>query len=79
VRDEGLGIPTSELDRIWNRFYRVAGVRHQSGSQVGLGLGLYISRDIVERHGGQVGVQSTLGAGAMFWFTLPLAHARQEG
>lgn len=79
VHDEGLGIPASELDRIWNRFYRVAGVRHQSGSQVGLGLGLYISRDIVERHGGQVGVQSTLGAGATFWFTLPLAHSRQEG
>ena len=79
VRDEGLGIPASELDHIWTRFYRVAGVRHQSGSQVGLGLGLYISRDIVERHGGQVGVQSTLGEGATFWFTLPLARLEPAG
>jgi signal transduction histidine kinase len=72
VRDEGVGIPQPELDHIWERFYRVAGIGHQSGSQVGLGLGLYICRDIVERHGGQVGVQSQPGKGSTFWFTLPV-------
>lgn len=73
VRDIGVGIPQAAQDQIWERFYRVAGIGHQSGSQVGLGLGLYISRDIVLRHGGQVGVQSAPGDGSTFWFTLPLA------
>jgi signal transduction histidine kinase len=76
VRDQGVGIPDAELEHIWERFYRVGGIGHQSGSKVGLGLGLYISRDIVERHGGQVGVHSRPGKGSTFWFTLPLA--RQE-
>lgn len=73
VRDEGVGIPETEQSEIWNRFYRVEEIVHQSGSQVGLGLGLYISRDIIERHGGQVGVLSTPGKGSTFWFSLPLA------
>lgn len=79
VRDTGIGIPHEESERIWERLYRVAGVRHQSGSQVGLGLGLYISRDIVERHAGQVGVESQLGEGSTFWFTIPLDRPRGEG
>ncbi|MGZ3675370.1 MAG: sensor histidine kinase, partial [Ktedonobacterales bacterium] len=79
VRDEGVGIARGELDRIWERLYRVEGVRHQSGSQVGLGLGLYISRDIVERHGGRVGVESRLGKGSTFWFTIPLSSPRVKG
>ena len=78
VRDAGIGIPREELDRIWERLYRVEGVRHQSGSQVGLGLGLYISRDIVARHGGQVGVESKVGKGSTFWFTLPLDQSQEK-
>jgi PAS domain S-box-containing protein len=72
VRDQGPGIPIAEQEHIWERFYRVPGVEVQSGSGVGLGMGLYISRIIIERHAGQVGVQSEPGAGATFWFTLPL-------
>ncbi len=73
VRDEGVGIPQAELTRIWERFYRVETIKHQTGSRVGVGLGLYISRDIIERHGGQVGVRSAVGKGSTLWFTLPLA------
>jgi PAS domain S-box-containing protein len=75
VRDQGPGIPATEHERIWERFYRVQDMGHQSGSQVGLGLGLFISRDIVERHNGRVGLQSTPGQGSTFWFALPLLDA----
>ena len=73
VRDRGPGLPAAEQARIWERFYRVPGIGHQDGASVGLGLGLHISRGIVERQGGQVGVASTPGDGAIFWFTVPLA------
>ncbi len=76
VRDQGPGLPSEEQARIWERFHRAEGIEIQSGSGVGLGLGLYISRTIIERHHGQVGVQSTPGQGSTFWFILPLAQAR---
>lgn len=72
VRDQGLGVPKSEQKRIWERFNRVEGVEVQSGSGIGLGLGLYISRTILEQHGAEYGVESEPGAGATFWFALPL-------
>lgn len=75
VRDEGPGIPAEERDRIWDRFYRAPGIAHKTGSSEGFGLGLYISRSIIERHGGAVGVESAQGQGSTFWFTLPLAVA----
>jgi K+-sensing histidine kinase KdpD len=72
VHDAGPGIPAAEQVHIWERFYRVPGMEHRSGSGIGLGMGLYISRTIVERHHGHVGVQSHPGSGSTFWFTLPL-------
>jgi len=74
VRDQGPGLPLEEQERIWERFHRAPGIEVQSGSGVGLGLGLYISRTIIERHHGQVGVQSAPGQGSTFWFTLPLIN-----
>lgn len=71
VRDGGPGIPPAEQARIWERFYRVPAIVTPSGAEGGLGLGLYLCRSMIERHGGQVGVQSVPGAGATFWFTLP--------
>jgi signal transduction histidine kinase len=74
VEDRGPGLSQEQQQRIWERFYRVPGIEVKSGSGVGLGLGLYISRMIIERHGGHVGVESTQGQGSTFWLTLPLAE-----
>jgi signal transduction histidine kinase len=78
VRDRGPGLPLEEQQRLWQRFYRVAGINVRSGSGVGLGLGLYICRSIIERHYGEVGVQSAPGQGSTFWFTLPLIENENE-
>jgi len=77
VRDQGPGLPLEEQARIWERFHRVKGIEVQSDAGVGLGLGLHICRTIIERHQGQVGVESAPGQGSTFWFTLPLAPTRQ--
>ncbi len=73
VHDAGPGIPLSEQNKIWERYYRVPTIDVQNGSEIGLGLGLHISRTIIEQHHGQIGVQSTPGIGSTFWFTLPLS------
>lgn len=70
VSDTGIGIPDSEIDRVFERFYRVKqDHRHEVE---GTGLGLAIARSIVEQHGGQIGVFSVPGQGSTFYFTLPL-------
>ncbi len=79
VQDEGPGIPRRELKRIWDRFHRVEGIKAQPRAAGNLGLGLYISKTIVERHGGQIAVASTLGKGSTFAFTLPLVDAVAVG
>jgi signal transduction histidine kinase len=73
VRDEGPGLPPDEQERIWDRFHQADGIEVCSGSGVGLGLGLYISRALIERHCGEVGVESVPGEGSTFWFSLPIA------
>jgi signal transduction histidine kinase len=77
VRDHGPGIPKDELDEVWKQFYRAPEVTHRTGSNIGLGLGLYISKTIITQHGGNVGVSSAAGEGATFWFTLPVATGAQ--
>jgi signal transduction histidine kinase len=72
VRDAGPGLLEAEQAQVWERFPRIEVVKVQSGSGVSLGLGLSISKAIVERHGGEVGVESVPGQGSTFWFTLPL-------
>ena len=72
VRDDGMGIPSKALPYLFTKFYRVHGGL-DSGS-TGTGLGLFISKSIIERHNGTIGVQSQEGVGSEFTFTLPLAN-----
>ncbi len=74
VRDAGPGLTPVQQQHIWERFYRVDGITVKTGSGVGLGLGLHICRTLIERQGGHVGVESTLGKGSTFWFSLPIHH-----
>lgn len=72
VRDYGVGIPSETLPQLFQRFYRAPGIEVQFGSGVGLGLGLYITRELVERHGGRIWVESASGVGSVFWLALPI-------
>jgi signal transduction histidine kinase len=72
VHDDGAGVPMEDQLRIWERFYQAERVDVQSGSQVGFGIGLYVSRAIIEGHHGQVGIESAPGRGTTVWFKLPL-------
>ncbi len=70
VSDTGSGIAAEYLPRLFERFFRVP-----NAPLGGAGLGLYICKEIVEAHGGHIGVESNPGHGALFWFTLPVAQA----
>lgn len=72
VRDHGIGIPQGEQLRLFERFYRASNV--DAGTISGLGVGLYISRGIVERHGGEIWVKSIEGKGSTFSFSIPLVQ-----
>lgn len=70
VRDQGQGIRHKDQEKIFNRFYRInSGTASQSK---GLGLGLYISNEIVTRQGGRMWLESKTGKGSTFYFSLPL-------
>lgn len=71
VADNGVGMALDDADRIFDLYAR--GIQTQR--TVGLGLGLYLCRQIIVAHGGKIGVSSQLGNGATFWFTLPIAQA----
>jgi len=73
VSDRGMGIPPDELNQVFERFHR--GRQVSSTNYGGLGLGLYITKQIVERHGGTIWVESKEGNGTTFHFSLPVATA----
>jgi len=80
VADEGIGIPADYQERIFERFTRVDD--GDAKTIYGHGLGLYIARGIVERHGGRIWVESELGKGSRFFFSLPgfaMAAETREG
>lgn len=77
IEDTGPGIPPADLGRIFERFYRVEKTR--SRDYGGTGLGLPIARRVVEAHGGEIGLESTVGKGTRAWFNLPTAHPEKGG
>jgi signal transduction histidine kinase len=72
VQDFGIGIAEAHQQKVFERFYQV--VDPEEKTYPGLGIGLYISHQIIQRHQGCMWVKSKKGAGATFYFTLPLAH-----
>ncbi|HET9918375.1 MAG TPA: PAS domain S-box protein [Ktedonobacteraceae bacterium] len=71
IRDRGMGIPSSEQGRIFGRFVRAENA--QASQITGSGLGLYLSRELIERHGGRLWFESTEGEGSTFFLALPLS------
>lgn len=70
VKDYGIGIPKKDLIKIFDRFYRVEG--ENEGTFSGFGIGLFLVKEIIDRHGGTIDVESKKGKGSKFTFTLPL-------
>ncbi|UPT74741.1 MAG: ATP-binding protein [Elusimicrobiota bacterium] len=73
VRDTGIGISKEDLPRVWERFFQTK--EAQTMRKAGFGLGLKISREIVQMHGGDMGIESELGVGSFFYFKLPVPKA----
>ncbi len=71
VKDTGPGIAPDKIPYLFDRYYQAQSTGFNSS---GLGLGLYISAEIIKKHGGDIGVNSELGKGSTFWFTLPLIN-----
>ncbi len=76
VRDNGIGIPADQFDRIFDRFTQVEG--HATRRFEGTGIGLALAKEIVTLHGGTIAVQSTLGAGSTFTITLPRGNVAAQ-
>ena len=69
IQDSGVGIPRDQLDNVFGLFYQAEDpVSRRTG---GMGLGLYISKEIISRHGGRIWAESKPGAGSTFSFSLP--------
>ncbi len=73
IKDEGIGIPKKDLEKIFERFYRVQGV---PSTYSGSGIGLFICSEIIKWHGGKIWVKSKLGVGSTFSFSIPLKKSK---
>lgn len=70
VHDTGVGVPKNQIERLFSKFFRAENVIHMQTS--GSGLGLFIVKNIIARHGGKISVESEENKGSTFWFTLPI-------
>jgi two-component system sensor histidine kinase KdpD len=76
IIDEGMGIPTSQLERVFDKFYRV---QNEAASKItGTGIGLAIARGIIEAHGGEIWAENRLYGGTIFSFSLPIVSAELQ-
>ena len=73
IEDNGPGIPPEEHSKIFQRFYQIE--ESFTGQVEGAGLGLALAKRVVESHGGEIGLTSTIGSGSKFFFTLPVASS----
>jgi GGDEF domain-containing protein len=76
VKDTGIGIPKEHLDAIFEKFYQVEGSLHRSVG--GTGLGLAITKRLIEAHQGKIWVESEVGKGSTFTFTLPISKGERR-
>jgi signal transduction histidine kinase len=76
ISDTGIGIPSEKLDKIWDRFYQIDSTSTRRFA--GTGLGLAIVKRIVEAHGGEITVESEVGEGTTFCFSLPLVASPEN-
>lgn len=74
IQDDGVGMPQQECENLFDLYRRGSSIKRS----LGFGLGLYICRQIITAHGGRIGVVSSPGAGAHFWFTLPITSSSQQ-
>jgi signal transduction histidine kinase len=74
IRDTGIGIPKDKIEKIFDEFYQV-----ETGKHGGTGLGLAITKRLVEEHGGKIWVESQLGKGTTFYFTIPHSMEKKNG
>ncbi|MDO8574108.1 MAG: ATP-binding protein, partial [bacterium] len=70
IKDTGIGVPSGEVSKLFSKFFRAENA--MKADTEGSGLGLYITKNIVGRHGGVIWAESIIGRGTTFYFTLPL-------
>lgn len=75
IKDEGMGIKAQDIEKLFNRFYRIE-TKHTEHIS-GFGIGLYLSAEIIRHHNGRIWVESQSGIGSTFYFTLPLSETYQ--
>lgn len=79
ITDTGRGISPEDLPRLFKKFGRLDNSFVTAAEAEGTGLGLYITKSLVEQHGGQIGVESKIRTGSTFWFTLPIQKPKTKG
>ncbi len=70
IKDTGIGIPSDEIEKLFTKFFRAENIERISSE--GSGLGLYIAKNIIRRHGGEIWAESEINRGSVFYFTLPI-------